>query len=320
MEPSLISPSRPIGGSRTARAPERPAASASGAARRTRVPGIATVLDLVGFDALVQSADVVVTGEGSFDYQSLSGKVVNGVAEAATRAARPTVVLAGRVEVGRREMAAVGVESAYSVVDLAGSVEAALDRPASDLPSWPRAWLAPGRAAETRGRVLGLRGATCHYGWECSAGVTRLTVQNPMSVGPNVRTTHRSSSMTVSGSTGNHDQPDVDSGAERDHPHRRSSRQGQEPARAGRPRRPVAAGRGPAGRLLRPALPALLRRALARRRRRQGLQRRLRRHRPDERPYLGGATIDFVDTIEKQGFTIDNPNASGSCACGDSFH
>ena len=37
-------------------------------------------------------------------------------------------------------------------------------------------------------------------------------------------------------------------------------------------------------------------------------------------PYLVGATIDFVDTIEKQGFTIDNPNAGGSCACGDSFH
>ena len=37
-------------------------------------------------------------------------------------------------------------------------------------------------------------------------------------------------------------------------------------------------------------------------------------------PYLSGAVIDFVDTIEKQGFTIDNPNASGSCACGDSFH
>ena len=37
-------------------------------------------------------------------------------------------------------------------------------------------------------------------------------------------------------------------------------------------------------------------------------------------PYLEGATIDFVDTIEKQGFTIDNPNATGSCACGDSFN
>jgi iron-sulfur cluster assembly accessory protein len=37
-------------------------------------------------------------------------------------------------------------------------------------------------------------------------------------------------------------------------------------------------------------------------------------------PYVEGATIDFVDTIEKQGFTIDNPNAGGSCACGDSFN
>ena len=37
-------------------------------------------------------------------------------------------------------------------------------------------------------------------------------------------------------------------------------------------------------------------------------------------PYLTGATIDFVDRIDAQGFTIDNPNASGSCACGDSFH
>ena len=36
-------------------------------------------------------------------------------------------------------------------------------------------------------------------------------------------------------------------------------------------------------------------------------------------PHLGGATIDFTDTIEQQGFTIDNPNASGGCACGNSF-
>jgi iron-sulfur cluster assembly accessory protein len=37
-------------------------------------------------------------------------------------------------------------------------------------------------------------------------------------------------------------------------------------------------------------------------------------------PYLAGASIHYVDTIEQQGFTIDNPNAAGSCACGDSFH
>ena len=37
-------------------------------------------------------------------------------------------------------------------------------------------------------------------------------------------------------------------------------------------------------------------------------------------PYLSGATIDFADRIDAQGFTIDNPNAQNSCACGDSFH
>lgn len=37
-------------------------------------------------------------------------------------------------------------------------------------------------------------------------------------------------------------------------------------------------------------------------------------------PYLLGASIDYADSIEKQGFTIDNPNATGSCACGDSFN
>ncbi|MDR1214740.1 MAG: iron-sulfur cluster assembly accessory protein [Propionibacteriaceae bacterium] len=37
-------------------------------------------------------------------------------------------------------------------------------------------------------------------------------------------------------------------------------------------------------------------------------------------PYLAGATIDFADTIQRQGFTIDNPNATTSCACGDSFN
>ena len=36
-------------------------------------------------------------------------------------------------------------------------------------------------------------------------------------------------------------------------------------------------------------------------------------------PYLAGAEISYTDTIEKQGFEIDNPNAGGGCACGNSF-
>ena|SRR5258706_15780144 len=37
-------------------------------------------------------------------------------------------------------------------------------------------------------------------------------------------------------------------------------------------------------------------------------------------PYLKGAAVDYVDSLQQSGFTIDNPNAQGSCACGESFH
>ncbi|HEX9713074.1 MAG TPA: iron-sulfur cluster insertion protein ErpA [Actinomycetota bacterium] len=37
-------------------------------------------------------------------------------------------------------------------------------------------------------------------------------------------------------------------------------------------------------------------------------------------PYLGGAKVDYVDSLQQSGFMIDNPNAQSSCACGDSFH
>jgi glycerate kinase len=83
----------------------------------SRVPGIATVLATVGLDRLISQADVVVTGEGSFDWQSLRGKVVSGVAGAALEQGRPCVVLAGQVQVGRREYSASGVTAAFSVVE-----------------------------------------------------------------------------------------------------------------------------------------------------------------------------------------------------------
>ncbi|MFN2593352.1 MAG: HesB/IscA family protein [Actinomycetota bacterium] len=35
-------------------------------------------------------------------------------------------------------------------------------------------------------------------------------------------------------------------------------------------------------------------------------------------PYLAGAEIDYVDSLQQSGFTINNPNAKGTCACGDS--
>jgi glycerate kinase len=74
----------------------------------------------------------VLTGEGAFDYSSRGGKVVYGVAQVAAAALRPCVVLAGRVDVGAREMRTMGVESAYSMVELVGT-EQAMGRPAESL-------------------------------------------------------------------------------------------------------------------------------------------------------------------------------------------
>jgi glycerate 2-kinase len=82
-----------------------------------RVPGISTVLEIVDLAQQVGECDLVVTGEGAFDWQSLRGKVVSGVAEAALEQGRGCVVLAGRVEVGRREYAATGVSGAYAILD-----------------------------------------------------------------------------------------------------------------------------------------------------------------------------------------------------------
>lgn len=98
-----------------------------------RVSGVQTVLDAVRLEERARDVDLLLTGEGCFDATSLQGKVARGVAWVAQRSARPCVVLAGRVLVGRREFSAAGVDAAYSVEELAGSVEAARSRPAQRL-------------------------------------------------------------------------------------------------------------------------------------------------------------------------------------------
>lgn len=100
-----------------------------------REPGIALVRRLVGLDASLDGAGLVITGEGSFDAQSLRGKVVSGVAAAAGERGLPCLVVAGQVSVAAEEMAAAGVTAAYSLAEHAGSVAAALAEPAAGLES-----------------------------------------------------------------------------------------------------------------------------------------------------------------------------------------
>jgi glycerate 2-kinase len=92
----------------------------------SRAPGFGLVADAIRLGERVGSADLVIAGEGAFDATSLRGKAVAGVAGLAQAAGVPCVVLAGRVEVGRRDAAAAGVEEAYAVSDVAGSPAAAL--------------------------------------------------------------------------------------------------------------------------------------------------------------------------------------------------
>jgi glycerate kinase len=98
----------------------------------TRRPGFDVVADAVDLAGRASAADLVLTGEGAFDFSSRSGKVPYGVAAVAAAALRPCVALAGQVLVGSREMRALGIESAYSLVDLVGE-ERALGDPAGSL-------------------------------------------------------------------------------------------------------------------------------------------------------------------------------------------
>ena len=80
--------------------------------------GIELVLDLVGFQEAVAGADLVVTGEGKLDAQSLRGKAPFGVARAATAHGVPVVALGGVVEVAARELRAAGFEEAHALAEL----------------------------------------------------------------------------------------------------------------------------------------------------------------------------------------------------------
>ncbi|WP_110205061.1 glycerate kinase [Nocardioides daejeonensis] len=86
-----------------------------------RESGVELVADAVGLAARAARADLVVTGEGAFDFSSRAGKVPYGVAAVAAAALRPCIALAGQVLVGGREMRALGIEAAYSVSELVGA-------------------------------------------------------------------------------------------------------------------------------------------------------------------------------------------------------
>lgn len=94
--------------------------------------GVDLVSDSLGLADACERSDLVVSGEGTFDHTSRSGKVVHGVAQRAGAGARPCVILAGQVTVGSREIRAMGVDAAYAMDDVVG-LEVALSQPAESL-------------------------------------------------------------------------------------------------------------------------------------------------------------------------------------------
>jgi glycerate kinase len=81
-------------------------------------PGIELVLDLVDFDAALDGAALVITGEGSLDTQTLAGKAPAGVARAAARRGIPVVAVAGRSTLTEDQLATIGICRVYTLSDL----------------------------------------------------------------------------------------------------------------------------------------------------------------------------------------------------------
>jgi glycerate 2-kinase len=83
-------------------------------------PGFELIAQVIGLQAAIRKADIVITGEGSLDRQSLSGKAAVGVARLAKALGVRCVAVAGSVELGRRELESVGFSATRSLVDMSG--------------------------------------------------------------------------------------------------------------------------------------------------------------------------------------------------------
>ena len=92
-------------------------------------PGVELVLDLVGFDERAARADLVVTGEGALDEQTLHGKAPAGVAAAARAAGVPVVAVCGRNQLSADALHAAGIAAAYALTDIEPDVARCLAEP-----------------------------------------------------------------------------------------------------------------------------------------------------------------------------------------------
>jgi glycerate kinase len=96
-------------------------------------PGIEAVMALTGFEAELQQAQLVITGEGKLDAQTAQGKLIQGIARQAKAAGVPVIALCGAVAATPAEIAALGLQAAFSIQTRPASLPEALDATAENL-------------------------------------------------------------------------------------------------------------------------------------------------------------------------------------------
>lgn len=93
--------------------------------------GIDTLLELTHFHDLAKEADLIITGEGKTDFQTLHGKTPIGVAKAAKKLNKPTLLISGSVELSSDKLAPFGIIQAYSCKKANMSTDEAIEQAAS---------------------------------------------------------------------------------------------------------------------------------------------------------------------------------------------
>jgi glycerate kinase len=110
------------------------------------LPGGATIIELLGYEARLQGVDLIITGEGKLDSQTVGGKAVQAIAHSARRLGIPVVALAGLIEADPETLAQLGIQAAWSLVPGPCALDEAIRH--------AEAWLT--RAAHHLGNLLAL--------------------------------------------------------------------------------------------------------------------------------------------------------------------
>lgn len=92
--------------------------------------GIDLVMESIGFQDKIEGADLIITGEGKLDAQTLDGKLITGITKSAGKAGVPVIALAGAQTLSSKQLAEIGLLSAFSIVSGPCTVEAAMEQAA----------------------------------------------------------------------------------------------------------------------------------------------------------------------------------------------